>query len=156
MPIKPVMSRAEAMFREAFDRLKKNKPNRLPKGTPISQNNVAKEAGVDPSALRSTRYPKLSAEIKRWIHEHPQELAPSIRQVTLAKRSATRLLRERIEALTLQRDKATARLLNAEEEIAHLMRKIASLEAQLPTTNSVSILSSRLTANDIPPLHPKK
>src|SRR5690606_15456656 len=100
MPVKKSMGRAETMFREAFDRLKKNKPDRLPKGSPISQNNVAKEAGVDPSALRSARYPELSAEIKRWVREHSQDGSPSVRQATLAKRAATRQLRERIEALT--------------------------------------------------------
>ena len=48
------MSKAELQFYEAFIRLKNNKPNILPKGTKVSQNNVAKEAGVDPSALIST------------------------------------------------------------------------------------------------------
>ena len=49
------VSKAELKFREAFERLKVGKPDILPKGTPLSQNNVAKEAGVDPSALRRAR-----------------------------------------------------------------------------------------------------
>ncbi|WP_081785880.1 hypothetical protein [Halomonas sp. BC04] len=141
MPVKKSAGRAEVMFREAFNRLKMHKPDRLPKGSPVSQNNVAKEAGVDPSALRSARYPELSAEIKRWVREHPQEGPPSIHKTTLSKRAATRKLRERIEALTLQRDKAAARLVNAEAEIVQLMNRVASLEAKLPQSNKVSKLS---------------
>ena len=37
------LSKAEIKFREAFERLKVGKPNILPKGTLLSQNNVAKE-----------------------------------------------------------------------------------------------------------------
>lgn len=143
---KPV-GRAELMFCEAFDRLKKNKPDRLPKGSPVSQNNVAKEAGVDPSALRSARYPELSAKIKRWVQEHPHEDSQSARQATMAKRAATRPLRDRIEALTIQRDKAAARLLDAEAEIVRLLMRIASLEAQLPTPKLVTKLPQRSGQN---------
>lgn len=143
MPTKKPAGRAEIMFYEAFDRLKKNNPNRLPKGSPVSQNNVAKEAGVDPSALRSARYPELSAEIKRWVREHPQDGSQSMRQATVARRAATRPLRERIEALTLQRDKAAARLLDAEMEIVQLMMRVASLEAQLPAPQRVTKLPQR-------------
>ena len=143
MIAKKQVGRAEAMFREAFNRLKKNKPDRLPKGTPVSQNNVAKEAGVDPSALRSVRYPELSAEIKRWIKEHPPEALHSARKVTMAKRAATRQLRDRIQALTLQRDKAAARLLDAEAEIVQLMNRVVRLEAQLPIPEKVTKLPQR-------------
>ncbi|WP_318351643.1 hypothetical protein [Klebsiella pneumoniae] len=55
---------AGEQYRAAFERLKSNKPERLPKGTPVSQNNVAKEAGSDPSALKKARFPLLIAEIK--------------------------------------------------------------------------------------------
>lgn len=155
MPVKKPTGRAEKMFREAFDRLKVNNPGRLPKGSPVSQNNVAKEAGVDPSALRSARYPKLSAEIKRWVREHPQEGPLSARQASLAKRAATRQLRERIEALTLQRDKAAARLLDAEAEIVQLMMKVARLEAQLPKPNKVTKLPQSSAPSYDKTLYPK-
>ncbi|MCL6270759.1 hypothetical protein M3P05_12575 [Sansalvadorimonas sp. 2012CJ34-2] len=134
MPAKKTTGRAEAMFREAFERLKKNTPNRLPKGTFVSQNNVAKEAGVDPSALRSVRYPDLSAEIKQWVRAHPKVGPTSVHQATLAKRAATRQLRERIQVLTIQRDKAAARLLEAEAEIIQLLMRVSNLEDQLPHT----------------------
>jgi len=46
------VSKAETALREALERLKKNRPQTLRKGSTVSQNNVAKEAGCDPSALR--------------------------------------------------------------------------------------------------------
>jgi len=55
---------AEANFRRAFERLKAGAPKVLPLGTPVSQNNVAKEAGCDSSALRKSRFPCLVAEIQ--------------------------------------------------------------------------------------------
>ncbi|MQT61082.1 hypothetical protein GHO41_27495 [Pseudomonas sp. FSL R10-0399] len=60
------MSKAEQGFREAFERLKKDQPIRVPQGTPLSQNLVAKEAGNDPSALKKSRFPDLVAEIQHW------------------------------------------------------------------------------------------
>src|SRR5690554_2541860 len=72
------VSKAELKFREAFERLKAGKPDILPKGTPLSQNNVAKEAGVDPSALRRARFPELVADIQSWIETHKGESPPKI------------------------------------------------------------------------------
>jgi len=137
MPPKKKMGRAEAMFREAFNRLKHNEPQRLPKGTALTQNNVAKEAGVDPSALRSARYPELSADIKKWAREHPATGPISARQATLGKRAANRKWRERVAGLTAQRDEALSRLVDAEREIVELMRRIDDLERRRRKTSNV-------------------
>lgn len=48
----PQVGAAETAFRAAFLRLKLGKPQVMPKGTPVTQNNVAREAGRDPSALK--------------------------------------------------------------------------------------------------------
>lgn len=61
------MSKAELDFSAAFERLKSGNALILPPGSSVSQNNVAKEAGKDPSALRKSRYPKLIADIQAWI-----------------------------------------------------------------------------------------
>lgn len=53
-------------FRSAFERLKNNTPEILPAGAKATQNNVAREAGRDPSALRASRYPDLIAEIQAY------------------------------------------------------------------------------------------
>lgn len=65
---------AESDFRAAFERLKKNKPNVLPKNSLVTQNNVAREAGKDPSALRKTRYPLLILEIQSFINARDEHL----------------------------------------------------------------------------------
>lgn len=57
-------SAAEKNFRMAFERLKSGKTTRLPEGAQISQNNVAREAGYDPSALKKARFPTLVYEIQ--------------------------------------------------------------------------------------------
>lgn len=143
MPTKNSMGRAELMFREAFARLKKNQPERMPKGTPVTQNNVAKEAGVDTSALRSSRYPELSSEIKKWAQEHPAKGTESMRQVTIAKRAATRQLRDRIRDVEAQRDHAASRLVAAEAEVVRLTQQVARLEAMLPDNEKVTVLLQR-------------
>ena len=127
------LSKAEIKFRNAFERLKKNKPELLPKGTSLSQNNVAKEAGVDPSALRRSRYPELVHEIQKWLEAHKEvKTERSQRQVMLGQRSNNRDLRKRIEALTAQRDNALSRVLEAEYLIIQLNLENKSLKSRLP------------------------
>mgnify|MGYP003629439734 FL=1 len=62
-----VKKSAEQEFRDAFDRLKKGKTIRLPLGAAVTQNNVAREAGRDPSALKKDRYPLLILEVQAYI-----------------------------------------------------------------------------------------
>jgi hypothetical protein len=61
---------AEANFREAFERLKIGAQEVLPAGSMVSQNNVAREAGCDPSALRKSRFPSRIAEIQIYRAAH--------------------------------------------------------------------------------------
>lgn len=134
------MGRAEINFREAFDRLKRDKPERLPRGTLLSQNNVAKEAGCDPSALKKSRFPSLIAEIQRWVKEHSSDAVPSQRQVLLAKRSQRRNLRERIKEVAAQRDSLASLLVEANAKIVELIDKVSELEAKLPPVNVTHLL----------------
>lgn len=129
------MGRAEYAFREAFDRLKQNKPCVLKKGTLVSQNNVAKEAGCDPSALRKSRYPSLIAEIQRWTQEHEFSATPSPRQMVLAQRGRNRTLKVKIDAVKAERDQALSLLVEADAKIMELMIENASLQARLTPTN---------------------
>lgn len=136
------ISKAELKFREAFERLKIGKPNILPKGTPLSQNNVAKEAGVDPSALRRARFPELVEEIQAWIETHKDEIPQkSSRQMMIAQRSKNRSLQEKLIALKEQRDKAFSQLLEAQSRILELTLENQRLRSQLKEDN-VSIISS--------------
>ena len=122
------MSKAELQFYEAFIRLKNNKPNILPKGTKVSQNNVAKEAGVDPSALRKSRYPNLISEIQEWMDKNPQNANVS-KKKNEKSRSIDKIstLNNRIEVLTQERDDAVSKLLEAQLTILELSQRLEKL-----------------------------
>ena len=136
-------------YRAAFERLKSNKPERLPKGSSVSQNNVAKEAGSDPSALKKSRFPLLVAEIQKYVEEHGEERPPSARQVSLLARQKNRGLRERIEVISQQRDHLASLLSEANATILELYDRMAELERQLPTSH-VLPRNSRLSGGSTP------
>lgn len=130
---------AEKLFQDAFERLKCDKPIRLPRGTPVSQNNVAKEAERDPSALRKSRYPRLIRGIQKWIEDNgnaPRNRASSASLIKGA-RDKNRQLKERIEELTRQRDTAMARLVIAEETILDLHRRLQEYKVRLGEADTV-------------------
>ncbi|MBE0407902.1 hypothetical protein ACT3TI_13480 [Psychrobacter sp. AOP22-C1-22] len=136
------LSKAELKFREAFERLKLNRPKVLPRGTLLSQNNVAKEAGVDPSALRRSRYPELVKEIQIYIEGNKEtQVHSSSRQLVLAQRASNRSLRVRIESITDQRDNTLSMLLEAELKIIQLSSENESLKKRLPPVNATYIES---------------
>mgnify|MGYP006328623723 CR=1 FL=1 len=135
MPEQPRVSRAETTFREAFDRLRKGKPNLLPKGTRVTQNNVAREAGVDPSALKKSRFPTLIEEIQRWVDQYGEQQSKSASQSVYAQRNKNRTLREQIEALKSQRDNALALLVDADARILELTIENQRLQATKPKSN---------------------
>lgn len=122
---------AEANFREAFERLKAGVPKVLPTGTLVSQNNVAKEAGCDPSALRKTRFPYLVEEIQAYLATNSQERPSSERQRLLKARQVSRSKSETIANLRAQRDDAVSRLVEADELIGTLTRRVRDLEVRL-------------------------
>lgn len=130
---------AEAAFRDAFERLKQGKPTVLPRGTPVSQNNVAKEAGRDPSALRKSRYPRLIRAIQKWIEENGNAPRKRHSSASLIKgaREANRELKARIEELTQQRDRAMARLVIAEELILELHQQLQDLKTRVGEVDTV-------------------
>src|ERR1700730_3231862 len=122
-------SEAATAFREAFERLKKNRPQTLPKGSAVSQNNVAKEAGCDPSALRKSLYPALIAEIQRWLEANRPQAPVSQRQTLLSQRKRNRSLKERIEDMKAQRDSLASLLVEADVKILELTLENARLRA---------------------------
>ena len=140
------MGRAEINFREAFDRLKNGTPKVLPRGSKVTQNNVAREAGVDPSALRRSRFPTLVEEIQLWGMTNDKQLeTPSARQSWLAERARNRTTKEQLSAARAQRDDALAKLLDAEAQIVSLTSEIEQLRALQPESNVAPLRPSRLT-----------
>lgn len=127
----PKPQSAEANFREAFERLKASMPKNLPAGTPVSQNNVAKEAGRDPTALKKERYPDLVAEIQAYVDAHGKERPPSERQRLLKERQVSRSKSETIADLKAQRDAVASLLVEATARIGILTRRVRDLETKL-------------------------
>lgn len=121
---------AEQRFRQAFERLKAGAPRVLKRGTPVSQNNVAKEAGCDPSALRKTRFPALVREIQAFVELHHTE-DPSKRQTASKQRQARRSAMARLEDAIKQRDAAQSMLLSANRRIIELSQKVQFLQQRL-------------------------
>ncbi|NSL53549.1 hypothetical protein [Uliginosibacterium aquaticum] len=126
----------------AFERLKFGVPRVLPKGTSVSQNNVAKEAGCDPSALRKARFPLLVLEIQEWIEANQQSPVESARQKSLKERRKNRDKREVIADLKRQRDRAASLLADANLRIVELTEQVADMSARLDQLQpSASILN---------------
>lgn len=135
---------AEANFHEAFERLKAGVPKVLQAGTLVSQNNVAKEAGCDPSALRKSRFPGLVEEIQAYLATNGHERPSSERQRLLKARQVSRSKSETIVSLKEQRDDAVSRLVEADELIGTLMLRVRDLEARLEERQpSASIMPMR-------------
>lgn len=134
---------AEKLFRDAFERLKCNKPTTLPRNTPVTQNNVAKEAGRDPSALRKSRYPRLIREIQKWIEDNGNAPRNRASHASLIKgaRDKNRQLKSRFEEITQQRDKAMARLVISEEFILDQHRQLQDYKARLGEVDKVVPIS---------------
>jgi hypothetical protein len=133
---------AEEAFRRAFNLLKRSSPERAPKGTPVSQNNIAKEAGCDPSALRKERYPRLISEIQGWVRDHPAKAPLSQRQETLAKRQQNSEHKARIEEIKIQRDRAGSLLAEADTKIVELTMEVADLKAKIERLQGRSLQSN--------------
>lgn len=122
---------AEANFRAAFERLKINAPKILTVGAQVSQNNVAKEAGCDPSALRKSRFPSLVAEIQNYVAAHGGECPESECRKLMKQRKRNRSTREKIADLKKQRDVTAGLLVEANTQIAILTKRLADTEARI-------------------------
>lgn len=120
---------AEDRFRQAFERLKAGEPKLLKLGTPVTQNNVAREAGCDPSALKKVRFPALIRQIQAYIELHQGDL-PSTSKKT-KKRAANRTMQERLDDAVRQRDEAQSILASANIRIIELSEEVQSLQRQL-------------------------
>ncbi|MCR8961053.1 hypothetical protein M0765_026000 [Variovorax sp. S2] len=126
----PKPKNAEANFREAFEGLKVDAGKLLPMGTPVSQNNVAKEAGCDSTALKKAQFPVLVADIQAYVKNQVGERAPSERQRLLKQRQRSRTAQETIQDLKAQRDAAASLLVESNARISILTRKVRGLETR--------------------------
>ena len=95
-------------FSEAFERLKRNEPKRLLRGTPVSQNNVSREAGKDAAALRKSLYPDLVGAIQDWVRVNTATREP-VTPLSLARREIAELS-ARVEKLQAELSRTRAML----------------------------------------------
>lgn len=135
--------RAETAFREAFERLKTGRTHIVEKGSRPTQNNVAREAGVDPSALKKSRFPGLIEEIQRWSATFGNDETPSQSQVNARQRRRNRELKERLDAMKLQRDQALNMLVDADARILELTIENERLKALAPKSNITTLTDSK-------------
>lgn len=133
------MSKAEDDLRAAFVRLRDGAPAVVPLGTRVTQNNVAREAGKDPSAFKKSRYPGLISEIQAYLAAVGSAPRTSKRQDTLKRRKKSRKLKQILEDVTKERDHALSLLVGADSRILELYQQIADLEARVPPSNVLSI-----------------
>ena len=133
------MSKAEREFRSAFERLKAGTPDVIPAGAQISQNNVAREAGREPSSFKKSRYPGLIAEIQAYVAAFESKPSKSQRQATLRKRKKNRTLKKMLEDAVLERDHAMSLLVGADSRILELYQRIDDLERRLPPSTVKSL-----------------
>lgn len=128
---------AESEFRAAFHRLINGRPILLAVGALVSQNNVAKEAGRDPSALRKNRYPDLIREIQEWITKN-SKVDPKKDEILSLKRRVEEL-RARVVQLEKDRDLAQSLLIQAHDRIVILSRQNEKLSKELPVSNVIKL-----------------
>ena len=116
---------AEQGFREAFNRLKDNRPTAIPPGSPITQNNIAREAGRDPSALKRDRYPLLILEIQAYIKSQSETIQK--KQRTTDNRSRTE--KQQLADCRRQRDKLASIVAAQNSYIEELLDEIEQLSS---------------------------
>ena len=134
------MSKAEEELRSAFERLKSGNPDVMPMGTRISQNNVAREAGKEPSSFKKSRYPRLIAEIQAYVAAFEPKPSKSRRQTTLRKRKKNRTLKKMLEDAVCERDHALSLLVGADSKILELYQRIDDLERANPPSKVKTLL----------------
>lgn len=142
MSLEVIKLTAEQRFRQAFERLKANKPQVLAAGTPVSQNNVAKEAGCDTSALRKSRFPSLVREIQAYVEINEQE-RPSQRKETIKRRKARSELVDRLKQVSAQRDLAQSQLVSTQQRVVELMSELRVARALLESMRPSAVVLNR-------------
>ncbi|AEF05712.1 hypothetical protein V6D52_08885 [Idiomarina loihiensis] len=120
-----VKKSAEQEFRDAFDRLKKGKTIRLPLGAAVTQNNVAREAGRDPSALKKDRYPLLILEVQAYITSKSEQKRSSKRTTD----NRARTDKQKIADYRKQIDRLSSIVAAQNSTIEELLDEIERLKA---------------------------
>lgn len=121
---------AAKMYLEAFRRLATDTPLNLGKGTVVSQNNVAKEAGKDPSALKLNRYPGVIRKIQTYLElTNVDEVKNRARKAKIQKGKLD--LKSQVSTLTTQLSASQSKLLSVERRLIEALQEIGDLKREL-------------------------
>lgn len=122
-------SSAESRYRDAFERLKHGCPKLLSVGTPVSQNNVALEAGAHPSALRKERYPELIAAIQAHVDNVAIDGGTSTPPKQSSKSDEVSELKATIAMLKARQALEASRVISLLIEVGELKKEIRNLKS---------------------------
>lgn len=126
-------TKAGTEYLAAFRRLADDAPMVMPKGTPVTQNNVAREAGRSPSAFKKAEYPDEVAIVKAYIAALPKRKSPSTTYKLNASRAETKKSKSANEQIIQQRDIALSLLVQSQETILKLRKEIMKLKELVPS-----------------------
>lgn len=127
----------------ALERLKKNKPVKVPKGTAINQDTVALEAGKKRGSIRKRPgFEQLIADIKDASESRAKRTPTEVVNEVVAKKDAE------IENLTKENEMLKTRymsLLYQNYEMANLIQKNGIKVPKFGNARSISILEENLS-----------
>ncbi|MBH1494018.1 hypothetical protein JY423_02140 [Stenotrophomonas maltophilia] len=126
---------AESKFRAALARIIDGSALNVERNAQITQNNVAREAGVDPSALRASRYPALVMEIRDLAGMARADVGSMGHKPHRPRSEERRNEKQRYQDMKRQRDHAAALLASADSEVLRLMLRVRDLERHIEETS---------------------
>jgi len=126
---------AESKFRAALARIIDGSALNVERNARITQNNVAREAGVDPSALRASRYPALVMEIRDLADIARADVGRMGHKPHRPGSEERRNEKQRYQDMKRQRDHAAALLASADSEVLRLMLRVRDLERHIEETS---------------------
>ncbi|MFZ6638550.1 hypothetical protein ACO0LL_02360 [Undibacterium sp. TC4M20W] len=129
----------EKIFQMAFERLVNGIPEILPVGSAVTQNNVAREAGHTPSALRKERFPALIKKIQIYVASSKRNACEEGK--TTSKKDAPAQGHIREERLNVLEAESTNKLLSLLVEVSELRAHILRLDPKDSTADIIAFRS---------------
>jgi hypothetical protein len=116
----------ETDLRAGFERMKSGDVLRVPRGTPVSQNNIARETGMEPSAFKKARYPLLVDEVQQYIAQ--LGLGAADRPTKPKPLPSRPCADEQVKSANAERDLVMSKLMLAQLKIIELTKTLADYE----------------------------
>ncbi|KAI2694447.1 hypothetical protein [Pseudomonas sp. TNT3] len=124
---------AEENYLSALDRLERDEPEILPKGTLINNDTVALEAGRKRGSIKNLRYPELCRAIDEAAKRQQFQISAvrvSSMEDVKSTVAADKLLKEKYKSLERDYKIALQKNVSLVYEVFTLRKKVAELEQQ--------------------------